>query len=172
MITRLLFLFIFVSTLVSGCDSSIQASLFAKNPIQISGETELGATAKKFELRPALQANFFRHYVLLKLPQQQLKDVQEKEAGGEEPVVTLADGRKTKIEATLVDDLGRSYPLRASFSSAGLIMEKADKKVRDFKEPPTSQPDFPPDRKFTQLILRSELPIGLLSIEWVGNNPK
>jgi hypothetical protein len=172
MITRLLFLFIFMSTLVSGCDSSIFTSLSAKNPLQISGEIELGPTAKKIELQPALRANFFHHSVVLKLPQKQLKDVQAKEAGGQEPVVTLADGRKTKIEATLVDDLGRSYPLRASYSSAGITMVKPESLLRDFKEPPTSQPDFPPDRKFTQLILRSELPIGLLSIEWVGNNPK
>jgi hypothetical protein len=172
MITRLLFFIIFLSTLVSGCDSSIQASLFAKNPIRISSEIEIGPTAKKIELQPALQANFFHHHVLLNVQQKQLKDVQAKERGGQEPVVTFADGRKTKIEATLIDDRGRSYPLRASFSSAGIIMVKPEGLLRDFKEPPTSQPDFPPDRKFTQLILRSELPIGLLSIEWVGNNPK
>ncbi len=154
-----------------GCDSQIATTLFAKNPVQVSGSLQIGPAAKKIVLEPPLVARFTHQKLLLVVPSQQFEGLKVSDSGSAEPEATFADGRKTKIQVTLIDDRGQEYALRLNYSSGGLAMHK-NQPPRKFSDPPSTVPDFPPDRPFKQMIIRSDLPIALDRIEWVGNNPQ
>ncbi len=86
-------------------------------------------------------------------------------------IVTFADGRRGKIEARLFDDKGDSYELAIYGLSGGINLSRK-RPPRSPDEPPTLEPDFPRDRVYTKLRVRSDVPFRSEKIEWVCTNPK
>jgi hypothetical protein len=97
--------------------------------------------------------------------------------------LTLLDGQKTKIEAILYDDKGEAYSLEVSRQR--VVRSEQDEIVPagfDLGRVPVevvtpdgradlSRPDFPEDRTYTKLRIRSEIVLKCQSIEWTGDNP-
>ena len=90
-------------------------------------------------------------------------------------ILNLADGRKTKIEAFLFDDKGESYELQimATGGEGGgfTLGRKMIPDIADGK-PNYKYLDFPTDRIYTKLKIRSEIPIKCSKIEWICYNNK
>lgn len=85
--------------------------------------------------------------------------------------VKYKDGRKGKIEAFLFDEKGQSYELEIGGISGGVnLARKLPPRTPD--APPRVEPDFPRDRLYTRLRIRSEVPIRSEKIEWVCTTPK
>jgi hypothetical protein len=85
--------------------------------------------------------------------------------------VTFADGRRGKIEAQLFDDRGTSYELAIYGLSGGVNLSRK-RPPRSPDEKPSLEPDFPRDRTYTKLRVRSDVPFRSEKIEWVCTNPK
>lgn len=89
-----------------------------------------------------------------------------------EDSLNLADGRKTKIEAFLFDDKGESYELQLAGVGNGVILDRKAKVEIIDGEPRKVILDFPSDRVYTKLKIRSEIPLKCDKIEWIGSKPQ
>lgn len=84
----------------------------------------------------------------------------------------MADGRKTRIEAFLFDDKGESYELQIGGTGGGVTLtRKFVIEIIDGKADYTFL-NFPTDRVYVKLKIRSEIPLKFDSIEWRGSKPK
>lgn len=85
--------------------------------------------------------------------------------------VKYKDGRKGKIEAFLFDEKGQSYELEIGGIGGGVdLARKLPPRTPD--SPPRVGPDFPHDRAYTRLRIRSEVAFRSEKIEWVCMTPK
>ena len=92
--------------------------------------------------------------------------------GVEGTTLNLADGRKTRIEAFLYDDKGENYELQIGGVGGGVVLSRKMLVINTNGKPDYKALDFPTDRTYTKLRIRSEIPLKVNQIEWVGHNPK
>lgn len=83
----------------------------------------------------------------------------------------LEDGRRTKIEGFLFDDRGESYELHIVGRGGGIMLRRKISDKTTDAEPDYTSRNFPSDRVFTKLKIRSEIPLKCDKIEWINSKP-
>ncbi len=173
--TFLLLFFIIVITL-SGC-KTIYNSGFVRPPVQpISDSIKIGPEWIEIIPPKPLIPYGKSQYILIGFPFYDRKNYSSDANKGE--VLNLADGRKTKIESFIYDEIGNSYELQISGTGGNIedgmgfslgpklfVIEKNGSQEYDAI-------DFPKDQVFTKLKIRSEILLNSDRIEWRGRNPK
>lgn len=157
-----IFAFILVLFLLGGCE------ILSPNQTQpVSEAIEINSDWKEIFPPNPLKSKYSVHHISLKLNQ-------PVELDGNDPnnlTLKYKDGKSGKIEASLYDDKGESYPLQISGKGAGILLGRK-LPPRDPSSPPENKPVFPADRVYVKLRIRSELPLQVEKIEWTGYNPK
>ena len=85
-----------------------------------------------------------------------------------EDSLNLADGRKTKIEGFLFDDKGESYELQLFGVGSGIQIGRKMKIEIVNGKSKNIVLNFPSDRTYTKLRIRSEIPLACDKIEWIN----
>lgn len=101
--------------------------------------------------------------VLIKFEKAEAKDIGTEYKSN---IIKFPDGEKTKIEAILYDDSGKAYDLIVCGAGNGITFCRKDETEVPDGTPRPSTPDFPEDRIYTKLRLRSEMPVKIDSITW------
>lgn len=159
---------------LSGC-AAIYRSGFVSVPRQpISGPITIGA--EWVEVVPPAPLRPYGNSQFVNLEVEGFKKTGWKYYDDENTILELADDRTTNVEAFLFDNKGQSYQLEVSQTSGGPQLYRKGKikwsGKPNFSEPDYSEVDFPSDRLFTKLRIRSEISLNCKKIEWVGYNPK
>lgn len=161
----------FVLTL-SSC-AAIYRSGFVSVPHQeISGSVTIGSEWTEIVPPVPLKPYATLQEVVLRFDDYDRKNFTDNLQG---EILNLADGRKTKIEAFLFDDKGESYELQimgTGGEGGGFTLSR--KMIPDIANgnPNYKYLNFPTDRTYVKLKLRSEIPIKCDKIEWVCYNNK
>jgi hypothetical protein len=168
-----LVLFIFLFTIIGSNCQAIYETGFVPIPDQpISDEVEIGS--EWVELTPPKPL----------IPYKSLQEIVlrfdniSKESFSDDPsgkVLNLADGRLTRIDAILFDEKGEPYELRIAGTGGvggGIAFARKNKIEVKNENNESSFHDFPTDRIYTKLQIRSEIPIQINKIEWVCYNNK
>ncbi len=163
-----------------GC-KTIYNSEFVQPPVQpVSGPIEIGP--EWVEIIPPKPLIPYGKYQNIHILNSDFNHNNLNEYYIDRNLLNLADGRKTKIEAVLYDDVGEIYKL--GISGRTIIRTEDDKIVPSGIEfsrylitetingrEEQNIPDFPADRTYTKLKIRSEINLKCQNIEWVGRNP-
>ena len=157
-----LFLLIIV---VGGCDFYYKNMPFASIPAQtISGSVTIGSDWT--EIIPPAPLRPIVHDPWIILGYFGYSKGSFTDDKGE--VLNLADGRKTKIEAFLFDDKGGIYELQISGTGGGIMLTRKIKVEIVNGKQRNIVLDFPNDRVYTKLKIRSEIPLECDKIEWIN----
>lgn len=162
---------IFVFAL-SGCGAVYRSGFVSAPPQEISGATTIGSEWTEIVPPSALKPYATLQEVVLRFDNYDRKNFTDDLQG---EILNLADGRKTKIEAFLVDDKGEGYQLQIMGTGGEgggfTLSRKMIPDVADGK-PNYKYLNFPTDRTYIKLKIRSEIPIKCDKIEWVCYNNK
>lgn len=163
--TALVFLIVMLMTISNGCDKVYESGLVPIPKQPISGAVEIGSEWTEI------------------IPPQPLKPLgklskinfrcsidDNKPIDKDGSVIYLKDGRTTKVEAVISDNKGEKFDLGIAGYGNGFIMyRKMSSEVKG--EKPFFSGDFPQDRIYTKLIVRSEIPLKCDNIEWISYVP-
>ena len=146
-------------------------NIFSNQPQIISESIEINPEWKEITPPAPLKSKTLIQNVSLKMPESVWREATWDESDPKRQTLKYGDGKIGKIEAILYDDKGESYELQINAKGGGFQLGR---KVapRNPNEPPTNKPDFPTDRVYTKLRIRSDVTIRLDKIEWTGYNPK
>jgi hypothetical protein len=152
---------------LNGCEMNFLSS----QPQIISEAVEVGTDWKEIVPPTPLRSKTLVHNVKLIMPDSIWREATWDESDPKRQTLKYGDGKRGKIEAILYDDKGDAYELQINGKGGGFDLGRPVK-PRNPNEPPRNEPDFPADRNFTKLRIRSEVPLKLDKIEWTGYNPK
>lgn len=147
----------------SGCDKVYESGIIPTPHQSISGAIEIGTDWVEITppqpLKPITESAVKIQY--------SNSDVHDSFSDDGTELI-LADGRKTKIEAILYDDKGKDYELGIVGSGSGIHFGL--KPVNEIKDGRASYsfPDFPKDKVFVKLRVRSRIPLKCDNIEWIN----
>ncbi|MDQ6787990.1 MAG: hypothetical protein M3033_14385 [Acidobacteriota bacterium] len=167
------FVFILVLLVIfstGGCEKIMEKAVTTQGQ-QISGAIDVGSDWVEITPPAPLKSTASIQHVSLKMPEAVWRSADWDERDKERKTLKYADGRSGRIEAVLYDDKGEGYELYISGKGGGFDLARK-LPARNLNEPPRTEPDFPADRLFTKLKIRSEVPLHLEKIEWVGYDPK
>lgn len=157
--------FIVFST--AGCEM-----IFLSSQPQIIAESiEIGTEWKEIVPPSPLKVKNLHQNVSLKMSESVWREATWDESDPKRQTLKYGDGKTGKIEAILFDEKGESYELQINGKGGGFNLGRPVK-PRNPDEPPNNQPDFPSDRTFNKLRIRSDVPLHLDKIEWTGYTPK
>lgn len=146
--------------------------IFLKNKSQpISNAIEIGQDWQEIIPPEPLKSKTSIQYVSLRMPENVWRNADWDEADTSHQTLKYADGTRGRIEATLFDEKGEAYALQINAKGGGFDLGRK-LPPRNLNEPPKHIPDFPPDRVYTKLKIRSDVTLRLDKIEWTGYNPK
>lgn len=151
--------------------NSCEMFFLSSSPQIISESIEIGTDWKEIVPPAPLKSKTLHHNVSLKMPESIWRDATWDESDQKRQTLKYGDGKRGKIEAILYDNKGESYELQINGKGGGFDLGRPVK-PRNPNEPPSKEPDFPPDRTYTKLRIRSDVPLRLDKIEWTGYNPK
>lgn len=158
--------------LVGGCRNVYQSG-FVQIPRQsIAGETEIGGEWREFAAPAPLVPYGSSQSVVLGFTEYDRQNFSDGRTG---ETLNLADGRKTRIEAFVYDEKGEVYELQITGiggAGGGVWLSRKFVKKDGGSASEMTAPDFPADRNYTKLKIRSEIPLKCSRIEWVGTNSK
>jgi hypothetical protein len=144
---------------------SIDEAFFSSPVYQpISGAVSIGSDWMEISPPAPLKSVDMQQHVHLKMQGVELAENDYK-------TVKYRDGRLGKIEALLFDDKGYSYELQIVGIGVGIYLSRK-RSPRPLDAPPTHEPDFPHDRVYTKLRIRSDIPIHSDEIRWVCTHQK
>ena len=162
---QLLFIFLIITTATGGCDFYYRNMPFASIPAQtISGPVTIGS--EWTEIIPPAPLRPIVHDPWITLGYFGYSKDSFADDKGE--VLNLADGRKTKIEAFLFDNKGGVYELQISGTGGGIMLTRKIKVEIVNGKQRNVVLDFPNDRVYTKLKIRSEIPLECNKIEWIN----
>ena len=155
---------------LNGCDFYYKNMPFAPIPPQtISGPIEIGSEWVEIvppaPLRPIAEHNWISLGFYGENKGDFTDDIQKGET------LILADGGKTKIEGVLTDNVGENYELQISGRGGGIILTRKMTAETDGQATKYKFSNFPTDRVYIKLRLRSEIPLKCDKIEWIGSKP-
>lgn len=89
-------------------------------------------------------------------------------------ILRFTNGESGRIEATLIDDRGAEYELQivGIGGAGGGVYLGIKHDLREGSDPPASEPDFPRDRNYPKLRIRSDVRIQCDKIEWISEIQK
>lgn len=150
---------------------SCEMNFLSSQPQIISESIEIGSDWKEIVPSVPLKSKNLRQNVSLKMPESIWREATWDESDPKRQTLKYGDGKSGKIEAILYDDKGETYELQINGKGGGFDLGRSVK-PRNPNDPPNNQPDFPTDRGYTKLRIRSDVPLRLDKIEWTGYNPK
>jgi hypothetical protein len=167
----LMFTVLFASILFStGCNMVFDA--FLKTPPQpISNAIEIGPSWQELIPPEPLKSRAWVQHVSLRMPESVWRNASWDETDSRLQTLKYADGACGKIEAILFDEKGETYELDIAAIGGGFDLGRM-LPPRNPNEPPRNTPNFPTDRVYTKLKIRSDIVLRLDGIEWTGYNPK
>jgi hypothetical protein len=126
---------------------------------EIHGAIELGTEWVEINPKPPMESSQQVQYVGLKLDN--VKDWDEKD----KKKLLLTDGSVLSIEVELSDERGNKYSLVPNRIGKYVEFGK-DKSDIPLSAPPSNEPDFPQDRVYTKVRIRSERPVKCEQVIW------
>lgn len=167
---KLAIIFLTLAVAITGCDFYYKNMPFVPIPPQkISGAVEIGSDW--IEIVPPKPLKPLGYTNWIKLEYKGFKEMKDVKIN-DQSILELADGRNTKVEGFLYDDKGEEFELELSQSSAGPeLYRKGISKIGDGKTD-YSMVNFPYDRVYTKLKIRSEIPLKCDKVEWLGDKPQ
>lgn len=150
------------------CEASLE-KLFFTPDYPISGSVDIGSQWLEIIPPKPLKSIVKNHFVSVEMTGVDIFASIEGDSNNK--TLVMKDGRKGKIEAFLFDDKGQDYELKIIGSGRGINLGRA-LAPRDANQLPSEEPDFPYERVYTKLKIRSEVPIYCEKIEWDGNTSK
>lgn len=144
---------------------------FGSQPQIISESIEIGTEWKEIVPATPLRSTSLHQNISLKMPDSIWREATWDETDPKRQTLKYQDGKSGKIEAILFDDKGVSYELQINGKGGGFELGRPVK-ARNPNEPPSNEPDFPKDRTYIKLKIRSDIPLKLDKIVWTGYNPK
>lgn len=163
---KIIFIFVICAAVLSGCDFYYKNMPFVPIPPQkISGAVEIGPEWIEIVPPQPLRPIVHDPWITLGFLGYSKGDYNDRET---EESLNLADGRKTKIEAFLFDDKGDSYELQLSGVGGGIILGRKMKVEIIGGKQENTVLNFPSDRVYTKLKIRSEIPLACDKIEWIN----
>jgi hypothetical protein len=130
---------------------------------EIAGPVEIGPDWREFAPQPPLKSSGRVQYVGLKL--ENVKRWDSKDARR----LMLADGTSVLIEVELHDERGNIYSLVPN--GIGPYIEFGKQKYAQTEPPNTNEPDFPSDRFYTKIRVRSDKRVSCSQIVWGSYTP-
>lgn len=146
-------------------------NFLSSQPQIISESIEINSDWKEIVLSVPLESKNLRQNVSLKMPESIWREAIWDESDPKRQTLKYGDGKSGKIEAILYDNKGETYELQINGKGGGFDLGRPVK-PRNPNDPPNNQPDFPTDRVYTKLRIRSDVPLRLDKIEWRGYDPK
>ena len=161
-------LLLLTTVFFGGCDFYYKNMPFVPIPPQtVSGSITIGSSWMEIVPPKPLKPLGVTNWITLGCKNYKVFDWAENEKN----ILELADGRNTKIEAYLYDDRGESYLLRIYQTSNGPELHRKElSEIGDGKNN-YSTVEFPKDRVYIKLKIRSEIPLECDNIEWQGSKP-
>ncbi len=155
----------------SGCDFFYRNTPFVPIPTQtISGPVVIGPEWIEIVPPEPLRPTVKHNWITLGFYKENKGDFTDDIQKGE--ILILDDGRKTKIEGFLIDANGESYELSISGRGGGIqLTRKMTAEVIEGRQK-YKFVNFPIDRVYARLKIRSEIPLECDKIEWIGSKPK
>ncbi len=154
----------------SSCDFFYN-HLIKESPQKVSDSIDLGP--EWIELYPPnpLISKASIQYISLKMSEQIWRQADWDPQDATLQTLLYENGNRGKIQAILFDDKGQSYELQIIAKGDGFDLGQKITK-RTFNEPPKTAPDFPFERTYVKLRIRSDVLLHIDRIEWSGYNPK
>jgi len=128
---------------------------------EIRGPFEIGTDWIEINPQPSLESSQQFQFVGLKLIS--IKDWDK----ADKKKILLSDGNAILIEVELSDEQGNKYSL-VPIRIGEYIEFGKDKSNVPLSASPSKEPDFPPDRVYTKVRIRSDRPIKCEQVVW-GN---
>ena len=166
-----LYVLVFAAAIfTSGCGKVLD-DIFLTKPQSISGAMEIGSDWKEVIPPEPLKSTKSIQYVSLKMDERIWRNADWEVADKKLQTLKYPDGRQGKIEAFIVDEHDQRYELHISGIGDGFDLGVL-REPRRLDGPPDTAPDFPVNRNYVKLRIRSDIPLRLEKIEWSGYDPK
>jgi hypothetical protein len=151
-----------------GCER-IFNTVVAEPAQSIAGKTNLGPEWSTIQAPRALESKRDKQQVSIHLASELNGGVAFDPDDKTNTSLKLKDGRVIKLEAELIDNKGIAYLMRVGGVGTAIFLVRATP-PRDVSKPPDAGPDFPKDREYTTLKIKSSSPISVEKIEWLCFN--
>ncbi len=160
-----------VAYLVTGCD--LVENIAPRDRVSIAGLSEIGPEWKKLELKEPLKAYAQQHTIDLRIPESSGLKFSGKQVSEPNGAVSLflEDGRKTNLQARLLDDQGTAYEMEGTASDFGIQFYKKYT-PEQWKNRKLGTPDLPHNRKYISISFRSDVRLPIASASFYGQNSK
>lgn len=166
--TKKLFIVVFVTMFISGgCSLFGELGAIVSSPKEVSGAIEIGNEWKEITPPETLRSTVKIHKFSVQTDDVKGYDTSDKNA----QTLEFENGKSGKVEAILYDDKGNEYNLGivgVGGKNGGFYLGKVhEPDKRDLKEP-----DFPKDRVYKKLKMRSDVTFQVKKIEWLSEVQK
>lgn len=163
--------FVMVGIICGGCDFYYRNMPFVSIPTQtISGPITIGS--EWIEIIPPEPLRPIVNYQWISLGFYGENKGDFTDQNQKDTALILQDGRKNRIEAFLFDDKGESYELQIVGRGGGIILRRKGEVREENGRFYYSSVNFPTDRVYTKLKIKSEIPLACDKIEWIGSKPQ
>ena len=162
------FVLIFSSLFFSGCDLF---GLFNNSRVQaVSGAIQIGSGLTEIKPPEPLRSVSRIHNISVRTDAVETFDENDKT----NQTIKFKNGESGRVEAVLYDEQGNGYELSlAGIGGAGNGFYLGRRlPPRNTDEPPRKEPDFPFDKTYVKLKIRSSVPFESEKIEWIAETQK
>lgn len=165
-----LFVLILSCVLFSGCDLLKEWLIGNSKAQPVSGAIQIGNEWREIIPPEPLKSVSLIHKVSVRTDTVETFDETDKT----NRTIKFKNGQSGRVEAVLFDEQGSEYELRLAGigGEGGGFYLGRDVPPRNSNKPPDREPDFPFDKKYTKLKIRSSVPFQSKKIEWISEVQK
>lgn len=158
---KVILLVLIIMTITNGCGEIYNSGLVPIPSQPISGAVEIGTDWTEIAPPEPLEPLGESNKIIFNCSVDETKPIDK-----EGTKISLKDGTSTNIEAVILDSKGETSELGIGGYGGGFIMYRRNPAKGSLSG------EFPKDRTYTKLKIRSQLPVKCESIEWFSYVPK